>query len=88
MNEKPVTVIYDTMIGKKSGDGSGMLQDDEAPAVTRSPGTASIKRTFMIKVNRVVRAFVPSLSPSTRFILWKLCLMFAVDSFASGLIAL
>lgn len=62
-------------------EAEGML----GPGGTPSPdGKARMARIG----KNVVRSFVPELSGSTRSILWRLCLLFAVDSFASGLVAL
>ena len=58
----------------------GMLQDDSV--IKKTTRTA-------VSVNTALkRTFLPELSTRTAAILWKLCLMFAVDSFASGMIAL
>ena len=56
-----------------------MLQSEET-SVAKGPGPTALMR--------VVRIFVPELTAPTRSILWRLCLLFAIDSFASGMVAL
>lgn len=66
-------------------------QDSEEAEEMLGPGGAPSQggKARIARIGKsVVRSFVPELSGSTRSILWRLCLLFAVDSFASGLVAL
>ena len=58
-----------------------MLRETEEPDPKRQNGIFAARKT-------ILRSCVPSLSRSTWSILWKLCLLFALDSFASGMVAL
>lgn len=61
---------------------------DEAQTLLQSETMAPKEQPRKSSWTRIVRVFIPAFSPSTRSILWKLCLLFAVDSFASGVVAL
>ncbi|MCJ1469242.1 hypothetical protein MMC07_007875 [Pseudocyphellaria aurata] len=61
-------------------EAEGLLSDDESDA-----GKASNQKPDATPATRK-KSIWPSISPSSRSILIKLCLLFAVDCFASGLI--
>lgn len=61
---------------------------EETRAMLQSEATDPSSIPQSSPFRRALGVFIPVLSPATRSILWKLCLLFAVDSFASGLVAL
>lgn len=64
-----------------SVEAEGLLSDDES-----DKGKASNPKPGTTLAARRKKSIWPSISPSSRSILVKLCLLFAVDCFASGLI--
>ena len=64
------------------------VDSEESQSMLQSEATVTKDRSIHGVVRRLLSAFIPSISPSTRSVLWKLCLLFAVDSFASGIVAL
>ena len=65
-----------------SVEAEGLLSDDENDAESTKP-----KPTYTPKISvpKARKSIWPEISPASRSILVKLCLLFAVDSFASGL---
>lgn len=63
-------------------------QQEEAQPMLQSEATLTAKVPGSTALKRIVRIFVPELTAPTKSILWKLCLLFAIDSFASGMVAL
>ncbi|RVX66809.1 hypothetical protein B0A52_09539 [Exophiala mesophila] len=63
------------------------VDSEESQSMLQSEATVTKDRSIHGVVRRLLSAFIPSISPSTRSVLWKLCLLFAVDSFASGIVA-
>lgn len=64
-------------------EAEGLLSDDEDERVESDPKPASLAAE-----QRKKRFLLPNISASSRKTLVKLCMLFAVDSFASGLIPL
>lgn len=74
IEERHANVELDTV------EAEGLLSDDESDTAissNRKPDTTPAIRK---------KSIWPSISPSSRSILFKLCLLFAVDCFASGLV--
>ena len=65
-----------------SVEAEGLLSDDENDLESTKPKPT---HTPKISVPKVRKSIWPEISPASRSILVKLCLLFAVDSFASGL---
>ena len=66
-----------------SVEAEGLLSEDEEDARTRSPKPSRIQKASGAKR---WKAMWPNISPASRNLLVKICLLFAVDSFASGLV--
>lgn len=66
-----------------SVEAEGLLSDEEEDTRTEP---SKPKRNLHTPGKKKSRATWPSISPSSRTVLVKLCLLFAVDSFASGLV--
>lgn len=66
-----------------SVEAEGLLSEDEED--TRS-GASKPSRTSKASGTKRSKMLWPNISPSTRTVLVKICLLFAVDSFASGLV--
>ena len=81
-------VLSDASELKRGSEARDSAHQEEAQAMLQSEAIVSAATPKVSVLKRIVRIFIPPLSPSTQSILWKLCLLFAVDSFASGLVAL
>ena len=81
-------VLSDASELQKENDERDPADQDEAQAMLQSEATVPAASPGISASKRIVQVFIPPLSPSTWSILWKLCILFAVDSFASGLVAL
>lgn len=66
-----------------SVEAEGLLSEDEED--TRSEASKP-SRTSKASKTAPSKSWWPNISPSTRTVLVKLCLLFAIDSFASGLV--
>ena len=67
----------------KSIEAEGLLFEDEEDARSEA---SEPSRTLKAAGSKGLKISWPNISPSTRTVLVKLCLLFAVDSFASGLV--
>ncbi len=66
-----------------SAEAEGLLSDDEEDDVAAKP-----KRSPNVPNRKVKKSIWPEISPASRGILLRLCMLFAVDSLASGLVPL
>ncbi|KAJ9610919.1 hypothetical protein H2204_015358 [Knufia peltigerae] len=62
-------------------------QQETEPMLPLEDASSESKVPWIVTARSIVCIFVPELSAPTRSIIWKLCLLFAVDSFASGMVA-
>ncbi|KAJ9606579.1 hypothetical protein H2200_008587 [Cladophialophora chaetospira] len=81
------TVLSDASELPKKSEERDSAHREEAQAMLQAEATAPAVTPSVGAWQRIWQVFIPTFSPSTRSILWKLCLLFAIDSFASGMVA-